>query len=124
MRFSLRLACMFTIVACLCLPFGASAAENPLQAVFARIDQESAKFKGMTADMRRLSHEGVINEDDPPDIGTIAVKIPKPHDVQMLIEFKQPDPKAVEISGSKVFIYYPKAGEVQEYNLGKARRGQ
>ncbi len=104
--------------------FGASAADNPLQAVFARMDQEAAQFKGMTADMRRVSHEGVINEDEPPDIGTIAVKLSKPRDVQMLVEVKEPDPKAVEVSGTKVYMYFPKAAEVQEMNLGKANRAR
>ncbi len=123
MRFShARLVRALTLAAFACLAFGASPAEDPLQAVYGRMDQAAAKFKGMTADIRRVSHEGVINEDEPPDIGTIAVKLSKPRDVQMLIEFKQPDPKAVEISGTKVYMYYPKAAEVQEMNLGKENR--
>ena len=40
----------------------------------------------------------------------------------MLIEFKQPDRKRWEISGTKVYMYYPKAAEVQEMNLGKENR--
>jgi outer membrane lipoprotein-sorting protein len=125
MRFSnARLVRALTLAASAWLAFGASAADNPLQAVFARMDQEAAKFKGMTADMRRVSHEGVINEDEPPDTGTIAVKLSKPRDVQMLVEFKEPDAKAVEISGTKILMYYPKAAEVQEMNLGKANRAR
>jgi len=119
-----RLVRALTLAASACLAFGASPADNPLQAVFERMDQTSATFKGMTADIRRITHEGILNEDDPPDTGTVAVKLSKPHGVQMLYDFKAPDPKTVEISGTRISIYYPKAAEVQEMNLGKARRAQ
>lgn len=116
-----RLVRMLTLAAAVSM--AASGADNSLQAVLARMDQAAAKFKGMTAEVRRLSHEGVINEDEV-DTGTIAVKLPRPHDIHMLIDFKQPDRKTVEIVGTKVCIYYPKAAEVQEYNFGKAHRAQ
>src|SRR6516165_1052344 len=104
---------MFTLTAALCLSFGASAADNSLRTVFQKMDDAAAKFKGLTADIRQLSHEGAIGEEET-YTGTIAFKLPKPHDVHMMIDFKQPDPKAVEISGSKLRLYYPKANEIQE----------
>lgn len=118
-----RFARMLTLAAAGALALSAAGADSSLQAVFARIDQAAAKFKGMTAEVRRLSHEGVINEEEV-DTGTIAVKLSRPHDIHMLIDFKQPDPKSVEVAGTKVSIYYPKAAEVQEYNFGKAHRAQ
>lgn len=103
--------------------FGAIAADNSLTAVFKRMDQASAKFRTLKADMKKLAHTAVINEDSV-DTGTIAVKVPKPHDLRMLIDFQEPDKKTVVIAGTKVDIYYPKTNTVQEYDLGKSHRSQ
>jgi outer membrane lipoprotein-sorting protein len=102
---------------------GASAADSSLQEVFARMNQASATFKGLKAETRKLSHTAIINEDSV-DAGTIVVKIPKPHDLHMLIDFQKPDQKKVRIDGTKVEIYYPKTNVVQEIDLGKNHRGQ
>ena len=99
------------------------AADNSLQAVFSRMDQASARFKGLKADMRKLAHTEVINEDSV-DIGSIVVRVPKPHDLRMLIDFQQPDQKQVMLAGTKVDIFYPKTLIVQEYDLGKHHRSQ
>jgi outer membrane lipoprotein-sorting protein len=121
-RFSkARIVLAVTLLGAACLNFGASAADNSLQAVFTRMDQAAAKFKGLTADVRYTSHEAVIDEDEN-STGTVVVKMPKPHDLHMLIDFKQPDPKTVQIAGTKVQIYYPKAAEVQTWDVGKARK--
>lgn len=114
---------LFTLATAACLTFGASAANNSLQAVFTRMDQAAAQFKGLTADMKQLSHDGAIGEEET-YTGTIVVKDPKPHDVHMLIDFKQPDAKTVEVAGTKVQIYYPKAQEVQVLNFGRQSRAQ
>ena len=96
---------------------------DDLAAVFARMDQASAKFKGMRADMKQVSHTAVINEDTT-DTGTIVVKLPKPHDYRMLINFQQPDKKVVQVSGTTAEIYLPKANEVQVMNFGKGKKAQ
>jgi outer membrane lipoprotein-sorting protein len=114
---------MFTLAAAACLAFGASAADNSLQAVFDRMDKAAARFKGLTADVTRIAHEGSIGEEEK-DIGTIAVKLPKPHDLHILLDIREQDPKSVEVSGSKVQIYYPKANEVQVMDFGRAHRAQ
>lgn len=102
---------------------GAAAADNSLQAVFSRMDQASARFKGLKAEMRKLAHTEVINEDSV-DTGSIVVRVPKPHDLRMLIDFQQPDQKKVMIAGTKVDIYYPKTEIVQEIDLGRNHRSQ
>jgi outer membrane lipoprotein-sorting protein len=114
---------MFTLTAAVCLTFGASAADNSLQAVFQRMDKAAATFKGLTADVKRLSHEGALGEEET-DTGTIAVKLPKPHDLRILLDIKLQDPKTVEVSGSKVQIFYPKPNEVQVMDFGRANRAQ
>jgi outer membrane lipoprotein-sorting protein len=114
---------MLTLAAAVCLTFGASAADNSLQAVFQHMDKAAATFKGLTADVKRLSHEGAIGEEET-DTGTIAVKLPKPHDFHLLLDLKQPDPKSVEVAGTKVQIFFPKANEIQVMDFGRANRAQ
>jgi outer membrane lipoprotein-sorting protein len=114
---------LLTLAAAACLTFGASAADHSLQAVFDRMDKAAATFKGLKADVKQLSHEGAIDEEET-YTGTIVFKLPKPHDVHMLLVFTQPDPKSVQIAGSKVLIFYPKANSAQELDFGRAHRAQ
>src|SRR5262245_56983358 len=86
---------------------------DDLAAVFARMDQAAPKFKGLRADMKRVSHTAVINEDST-ETGMIVVKVPKPHEYKMLITFQHPDKKLVGIAGTKAEMYLPKANEVQD----------
>src|SRR5690349_4379164 len=97
--------------AIVCLTSAAVAAED-LAAVFARMDQAAPAFKGMRADIKKVAHTAVINEDST-DTGTIIVRVPKPHDFHMLVDLQQPDKKTVGINGTLVEMYYPKANEVQ-----------
>ena len=93
---------------------------DDLAAVLSRIDKASAMFKGLTADVRKLAHTAVINEDDT-DIGTIAVKRPKLSDLRVLFDIREPDPKKVAFEDSKGQFYYPKRNEVEIYNVGKIK---
>src|SRR4051794_7065378 len=96
---------------------------DDLAAVLARMDQAAPKFKGLRADMKRVSHTAVINEDST-DTGTIVVKSPKPHDYRMLIHIEKPDEKIVGVSGTTAEIYLPKAKEVQVINFGKGHKAE
>jgi outer membrane lipoprotein-sorting protein len=89
-----------------------------LSETLARMDQAAAKFTSLSADMRKVSHTGVINEDTP-DEGTVRMKRPKPHDIRMLFEIKPPDPKLLFIDGKKVQIFYPNSLVEQEYDVSK-----
>jgi outer membrane lipoprotein-sorting protein len=110
--------CLATVV----LAHSALAADD-LTAVFARMDQAAPKFKGMRADMKRVRHTAVINEDSTVT-GTIVVKVPKPHEDKMLITFLQPEKKIVGIAGTSADMYLPKANEVQVCNFGKGHRAE
>jgi outer membrane lipoprotein-sorting protein len=111
------------LTALLCSQVGASGADTSLQAVFNRMDQASVKFKGLKADMRKLAHTAVINEDSV-DTGTIIVRLPKPHDFRVLIDFQLPDHYQLMIAGTKLQIYHPKQQTVQEIDLGKNHKAQ
>lgn len=104
--------------------FGAPPADDLLTVALARMDAASATFKGLTADIRKVAHLDAINADTT-DVGTITVKRGgRSRDLQMLIDFKQPDAKQVLFAGSKAQMYILKnPGEVQEYDLSKKFRG-
>jgi outer membrane lipoprotein-sorting protein len=91
-----------------------------LDAVLDRMDRAAAAFKSMSAKIRRISHTAVVNEDNV-DSGSILLKRGRGHEVRMLIELTQPDPKSVEFQGHTVDIYYPKIQTVQEFDASKFR---
>ena len=95
-------------------------AGQTLAATLARLDQGAASFRGMSAQVRRLSHTAVIQEDTV-DVGIMLVKRTGSKEMRMLIELKDPDPKVVAIQGRKLEIYYPKIRTVQENDIGKNR---
>ncbi len=106
------------ILLCAAAAFGA---DDPLQATFARMDTVAAGFKGLKANMRRVSHLDVIN-DDTVENGTILVRRTNPKDLKMLFEIQSPpNPLKAFIGGGKVQVYYPNSNVVQEYELGKAK---
>ncbi len=100
------------------LGFGAFAAD-PLVGVLARMDASAAAFKSMSANLKRVSHTAVINEDSV-DSGTIKLK--RSHgDTRMLVDLTAPDRKTAALEGDTFQIYLPKIKTVQEYDLGKKR---
>jgi outer membrane lipoprotein-sorting protein len=104
--------------------FGVSPADDPLSAVLARMDQAAVKFKGLKADIKKVAHTQVINVDDT-DMGTIMVKRGvRSKDLQMLVDFKQPEAKKLLVVGTKAQLYLAKnPDEVQEFDLTRKFRG-
>jgi outer membrane lipoprotein-sorting protein len=98
--------------------FGTAFAADSLEAALAKMDQASAGFKGLTADMSKTSFTAVIAQSTV-DEGSMVVKRPKPRDLRMLVDIRKPDAKTVAVQGRKVEIYYPKINTVQEFDAGK-----
>jgi outer membrane lipoprotein-sorting protein len=98
----------------------AVASGQSLDSVLANMDKSAAGFRSMSANIERVSHTAVINENTV-DKGTMLLKRSKPREMRMLIDLKEPDPKTVALSGKKLEVYYPKMNTVQEYDLGKHR---
>lgn len=94
-----------------------AAAQN-LESALALLDRSSSGFRGMVAQVKKISHTHVI-QDDSEESGRITLFRQGPKDLRMLVEFQQPDPRAVAFANRKVQIYYPKISTVQEYDLGK-----
>ena len=105
----------------ICAVAAYGAADDPLQATFSKMDAVSASFKGLKADMRRVTHLDVIS-DDTVENGTVLVRRTNPKDLKMLIQISSPpNPLKALITGGKVQVYYPNSNTVQEYELGKAK---
>src|SRR6266571_5284322 len=109
-----------TILAAAAPGFGAPQAGNTLEAALARMDDTAAKFKGLTADIRRQSHTEVVDTNDVEE-GTIVAKRMKPKDTRIRINFTKPDTKYYSIGGGKAIGYIPKSQEAQEADLGNSK---
>ena len=83
--------------------------------IFSRLDQAAQSFSGVTANIRAITHTGIINEDET-QIGTLVVKR---HPLRFLINFTGPDAQGIALTGQTIQIYYPKLNTVREYNIGK-----
>jgi len=110
---------MGTLLGLASASLGVPAGDPPLDAMLARLDEAAIHFKGLTADIRKISHTDVVNVDDV-DSGTIVVKRVKPHDTRIRIELTNPQ-QIVTIGGGKVQVFKPKTNEAQEVELGKNR---
>lgn len=95
-----------------------AASGAPLDEALARLDRAAAGFRGMTAQIRKISYTALVKETSE-ESGRIVLYRPKPKDLRMLVEFDQPAPRAVAFQNNKIQLYYPKLQTVQEYDLGK-----
>jgi outer membrane lipoprotein-sorting protein len=86
--------------------------------IVSRLDQAAQSFTGATANIRAITHTGIINEDET-QIGTLVVKRYPPNELRFLINFTGPDAQGIALRGQTVEIYYPKLNTVREYNIGK-----
>ncbi|MEX2261819.1 MAG: outer membrane lipoprotein carrier protein LolA [Bryobacteraceae bacterium] len=91
-----------------------------LQQVLASMDRAAQDFKAMSANIERVAHTAVINQNDI-ERGTMRFKRASPHDVRARIDLVEPDPKSAAVQGGKAELYYPKINTVQEYDMGKNR---
>lgn len=111
---------VFYHLAILCTLAVAASAET-LQDLQARIDQAATTFRGMTAKLRRISYTAVI-KDTSEEQGTISMKVSKPKEMQVRVDFTAPDVKSWAFRGRKAELFIPKINTVQEYDLGKHGR--
>jgi outer membrane lipoprotein-sorting protein len=109
---------IFALLLCAPLAFGADAA---LQAVFQRMDKAAVTFKGFTADLLKMEHHAII-DDNEKQSGTVAVRKAGPHSIQVLEKFL-PDGEQIELDGTRVQDYHPKINTVRADDLGKKYHG-
>jgi outer membrane lipoprotein-sorting protein len=100
--------------------FGAPQASNSLEAALARMDHTAATFKGLTADIHRVSHTDVVDKNEV-DEGAVTAKKIKRGDTTVLIHITKPEEKFYYIGDGKGRAYNPKSQEAQEADLGKSK---
>ncbi len=108
----------FHLVAVPLLFLSSGLAADPLQQALAKMEQASTTFKGLTADMKRVIHTAVLNENEE-QVGTLAVKRPRPKEFRALLTLKGPNARQVAYSGHNVEIYYPESKLIQIYDINK-----
>jgi hypothetical protein len=114
----MRLRTLLTPLFCALTAYGADPA---LQAVFQSMDKAAATFKGFTADLVKIDHQAIIDDNDK-QTGTIAVRKPNPHSIQVLEKFL-PNGEQIELNNTKIQIYHPKTNTVQADDVGKRYHG-
>jgi outer membrane lipoprotein-sorting protein len=101
----------------ICVP----ATAETLDDVLKRMDQGAQGFKGMVANLKRVTHTAVLN-DNSEETGAIRLKRSSARDLKVRIDFTTPDQYTVVFRGRKFEKYFPKIQTVQEYDLGKQRQ--
>jgi outer membrane lipoprotein-sorting protein len=109
-----------TLFALLLCTVAASGADPALQAVFQRIDKAAATFKGFTADMVKVDHLAIIDDNDKLT-GTIAVRKVGPHNIQVLEKMSAGE--QFELNNNHLQIYHQKTNTVQADDVGKRYGG-
>jgi outer membrane lipoprotein-sorting protein len=105
--------CVSFCIAALCVP---AATQNE---ILAKMDQSAGAFNSMSANLRKVQHTEVIN-DNSEESGTILLKREKgARDLTSLVNFTKPDNRTIALRDKKAEIYYPKMNTVQEYNLAR-----
>jgi len=96
------------------------AGQSPeLERVLKQLDDASRKFKATQANVVWDEYHKVVNETDTQK-GTIYFRR-EGDEVQMAVDFTDPDKKYIRYKDGKVEVYLPGKDEVDEYNPGKNR---
>jgi len=103
------------ILLALGLTIGARA--DSLDAIFARMDEASKKFKGVSANLHQEDYMAVIDETTKED-GKLWMKRSK-GGVSLKVDFDKPNDRMVVLEGHTVWIFYPKANTVEQHDLTK-----
>jgi len=96
----------------------AAFANGALDGVLSRLDASSVSFQAASANIKRVMHTAIIN-DNTQEEGVIRILRVKKADLRMRVEFAEPNAKSVAFQGRKAEVYYPKIKTVHEFDLGK-----
>jgi outer membrane lipoprotein-sorting protein len=94
-------------------------AKDSLQELLDRMDKAASDFKSMTAQFVNVTHTDILNEDGPPETGTVTMKKVQPGEVQGKLDFTSPDRKIITIEKRRVQEYLPKINTLQRFDLDK-----
>jgi outer membrane lipoprotein-sorting protein len=105
----------------LCLALRGTVHAESLKDLLPRLDQASAAFSGMTAQLKRISYTAVI-KDTTEERGSIIMRLAKGRNLELKVDLSSPDEKSWSFRGRKAELFIPKINTVQEYDLGKHAR--
>jgi outer membrane lipoprotein-sorting protein len=88
-----------------------------LDAIFARMDEASKKFKSASAKLHQADYMAVIDETTQED-GQLRMKRSK-NGVMLRVEFSKPNARLIALDGHILWIYYPKANTAERYDVNK-----
>jgi outer membrane lipoprotein carrier protein len=94
-------------------------AKDNLQEILSRMDKAASEFQAMTAQVTHVTHTDILNDDSPPETGTVTMKKVQPGEVQGKLDFTSPDVKTVTIEKRRVQEYLPKINTLQIFDLDK-----
>lgn len=90
-----------------------------VSAILSRMDASAPAFKGITANLRMVTHTAILNDDSTQN-GVLHMRRLKPGEVRALIDFTDAkDKHSVAFGERTVKMYYPNLNLVQVYDLGK-----
>jgi outer membrane lipoprotein-sorting protein len=93
-----------------------------VSAILSRMDATAPSFKGITANLRMLTHTAILNDDSTQN-GVLHMKRLRPGEVRALIDFTDvKDKRSVAFGDRTVKMYYPNLNLVQVYDLGKSAK--
>ena len=95
---------------------GQSSGRISLNFVLSMMDKSAKDFHSLTADLEHIKYTAVV-KDISMETGQIFVR----KDEKMRIDFQKPDQRTILRAGDNLYIYTPKIGRVEEYNIGKHR---
>jgi outer membrane lipoprotein-sorting protein len=107
------------IVACLSGLAGAAWAADTLQDVLARMNQQAAEFRQVTAKLKKTSYTAILN-DTSVESGAIWMRRAG-RGIEMRGEVTGSDARSFGFRDTRGEIYYPNMNTVQIYDLGKAK---
>ncbi len=90
-----------------------------MQQTLKLMDQASASFKGLTADIVKTHYVAAIKDMDSSEKGKLVVRKVKPGDLELLYTQTEPDPEQVEYRNRIGLLYNPKTNSDREAKVDK-----
>ena len=105
------------VLACLFAAAASASAGNSLETAFALMDRAAQDFTGVTADVKTVSFQNVI-QDEEKDTGKLILKKNK-REVRIRLDKLEPDRITLTIDPQKIQRYLAKAETLEIYDPGK-----
>jgi outer membrane lipoprotein-sorting protein len=106
------------VLICAAALIAPSSSGETLDTVLANMDRASKEFKSMSAKIKQTDYTAVIKETNNLS-GEVRLKHGKKGELVGVVDFQEPEPRVIHLSGHTAEMYYPKANTVEIYDIGK-----